>query len=131
MNFTLKRESYNSWGIVSTMTSDDNSESFTTLEHAYLQPDGTYKPKLNAGTHTCVLGDHNLEHSKGVQLYEITGVPNHSGILIHVGNYNDDSDGCVLIGSALGERSISGSKLALTKFMDLQAGQSFTLTVLE
>ncbi len=131
MNFTLKRTEYTQDGVFGELTSDGTDKVFTTLEHAFERLDGPYRPKLNAGTHICTLGEHNLDHSKGVQLYEINNVPGHSGILIHIGNYNHDSDGCVLIGTALGNKCITGSLRALATFMGLQGGQEFTLTVLE
>jgi len=131
MNFTLKRTEYGQDGVFGELSSDDTDEVFTTLEHAFERLDGPYRPKLNAGIHICTLGTHNLDHSQGDLLYEINNVPGHSGILIHVGNYNRDSDGCVLIGTALGNKCITGSRTALATFMALQGGQEFTLTVLD
>jgi hypothetical protein len=129
MNLTLKRQSFNSWGIISELTEANGEEVAVTLEHAYQSPTG-YLPKLPDGTYTCVLGTHQLSSGGPQSLYEITNVPGHQGILMHVGNYNRDSEGCVLVGTALGQECITGSKTALGKFMELQGGENFTLTVL-
>ncbi len=136
MNLTLTRKSYNSWGVVSELCDDKGEMTFVTLEHAYeslslgAKADSTSQPKIPPGTYTCVLGDHNLEHSKGVKLYEVTKVPGHTGICLHSGNRNADSDGCVLVGTALGDRCITGSRTALETLMKIQDGKDFTLTVI-
>ena len=101
-----------------------------TLEHAFLQEDGTYKPKLNNGTHLCVLGTHQLDHGGPFKAYEITGVPGHKGILFHIGNMNKDQDGCTLLGKEVTATSVTGSKEAFDAFMALTDGiASFPLTV--
>src|SRR5271169_2411605 len=94
----LTRNDANVNGIFGTLT-DDSGNTYATLEHAYEQPDGSYAPKTPPGTYTCQKGMHTLEHHPApFQAFEITNVPNHTDILIHIGNYNADSEGCVLIG---------------------------------
>ena len=80
------------------------------------------------------------------ETFEVTGVPGRSAILFHGGNTEEDTQGCVLLGSALGSltvpdeddaihRAISkwavvGSKIARAKFMAALVGvQSFPLVV--
>jgi len=128
---TLTRESHNEWGIISSLIDDSMKQHAVTLEHAFLQPDGTYAPKIPPGTYTCILGTHQLDHGGPQQLYEITGVPGHSGILFHKGNYNQDSDGCVLLGKSVDmiDKCIVSSAAAFDDFMTMQAGKPFTLTV--
>lgn len=41
-------------------------------------------------------------HAKGYKTYEVTGVPNRSRILIHPGNTEEDTQGCILPGLSLG-----------------------------
>jgi hypothetical protein len=134
MNLTLNRTDFTENGIFGILTSVDNPCLFATLEHAYLQPDGSYAPKLPNGNYTCVKGLHSLDHTPTpFEAFEVTNVPGHSGILFHVGNYNHDSDGCILLGTAIAGRdaSITNSKLAFEKFMTLQADNNqFTLTVI-
>ena len=100
-----------------------------TMEHSY---DG--QPKLSDGVYTCVRGTHRLHNGIPFVTFEVTGVPGHSGILFHVGNWNKDSDGCILVGDAVVDssqgRMITNSKVMFADLMALQAGvDSFTLTV--
>lgn len=135
MDFKLKRNTYSEDGIFSTLTDTNNQVLFYTLEHAYLQPDGTYEPKIPPGTYTCQRGQHQLHGMiQPFSTFEVTNVRGHVGILFHTGNINSDSDGCILIGSDWGSvnhvTAITGSKVALAKFMALQDGvDSFTLVV--
>jgi len=117
---TLKRTDFTPDGIFGTFTFEgETNPSFVTLEHAYVnETDGTYQPKLPAGQYKCVLGKHEL-HSGPVTTFEVMDVPGHSGILCcHVGNYNDDSEGCVLVGIERVGNMINNSKLAFHLFMD-------------
>ena len=109
-----------------------------TLEHAYVQPDGTWLPKLPRGdTYTCVRGMHSLEHwnmGRPFECFEVTGVPGHTGILFHVGNKNDDSDGCILLAKTLITTTpqwiIQTSLVTFEKFMaQLEGINEFDLEV--
>jgi hypothetical protein len=134
MNLILNRVDANENGIFSYLQDSAANILFYTLEHSYAQPDGSYAPKLPNGNYTCVKGLHSLDHTPTpFEAFEVTNVPGHSGILFHVGNYNSDSDGCILLGTAIAGRdaSITNSKLAFEKFMTLQADNNqFTLTVI-
>lgn len=122
MEFTLNRTDFKDTGIFGTL--EGEGLEFHTLEHAY-----DCKPKLPNGTYTCVRGQHML-HSGPVEAFEIQHVPGHTGILIHVGNYNDDSDGCVLIGLTRYGDAITGSRVAFNQFMGKLTGvNEFKLTV--
>ena len=131
MNLTLTRQSYNSWGVISELADIGGKIIAVTLEHAFEQPDGSYAPKVPAGTYTCMLGTHHLDHGGPQQLYEVKNVPGHTGILFHKGNYNHDSDGCILLGSSLDkvDQCVVSSEAAFDAFMALQAGAPFTLRV--
>jgi hypothetical protein len=67
--------------------------------------------------------------------FEIKGVPNFNGIpvtgvLFHWGNYDKDSEGCVLMGSSETPTMITNSRQTWADFMkDLDGIDSFTLTV--
>jgi hypothetical protein len=140
MNFTLTRKDFRSDGIFGELVSDFG-DFFYILEHAYLMPDGTYSPKTAAKTYTCELGEHALEDLVKFKAFELMDVPEFqgnpvSGILIHVGNYQRDSHGCLLIGLGMGRtypidgQMICSSKQAFKKFMDIQDGvTSFQLTI--
>lgn len=104
-----------------------NSERFcATLEHAFENASGNFFPKLPRGyTYTCVRGMHQLEHGPPFETFEITGVPGHSGILFHVGNYNRDSDGCCLLGESIctdsGDWWVNHSIATFKRFMAANA----------
>lgn len=127
MNLTLHRRNKTEAGIFGDIWAEDGSFICVTLEHSY-----DFQPKLPQGIYTCKRGLHRLAHMKEpFETFEILDVPGHSDILFHVGNYNRDSDGCVLIGIEFGDKMITESRVAFQEFMDLQKGiDTFTLTVL-
>ena len=138
MNLTLTRKQARADGIFGVLTDETGKEIAVTLEHAYLNAQQGYSPKLNDGDHKCVRGQHQLASMTApFETFEITGVPNHTSILFHQGNYNKDSEGCVLLGRSLaydnqgaGTQMIAMSKTTFKYFMDLQSGiNEFTLTV--
>jgi len=122
----LKRNDYNENGIFGVLTKEDGTQIAVTLEHSY-----DSKPKLYNGTFQCVRGPHRLHNmTSDFITFEITGVEDHSNILFHWGNYNKDSDGCVLLGKERVNDMITTSRDTFKLFMDLMAGlDSFTLIV--
>jgi len=153
MNLRLKRDKYQLDGIFSGLLTDDIAEDEVAiiLEHAYDRDDpevasaaGAYPntpliPKLTPGVFICRRGPHELEDGTKFETFEITGIPGHSGIVFHWGNFNKDSKGCPLMGDqeVIGyspnsppTEMITNSRKTFAKFMDLQAGlDSFILTV--
>lgn len=135
----LERYSYASDGIFGRLLEDDEKFFSYTLEHSYLTDPvlAARKPKIPPGTYECIKGSHilpGMEHD--FQTYEITGVQGHTGLLFHPGNYNEDSDGCVLLGADVlyskpkDSRWINLSEVTFNKFISSLAGiDSFTLTV--
>ena len=57
----------------------------------------------------------------GYDTFEVTGVPSHSRLLFHIGNDENDSEGCILVGrrwgSLLGHWAVLDSMLAFHEFM--------------
>jgi hypothetical protein len=106
-----------------------------TLQHSYADSFGGFQVKIPDGVYQCVRGFHQLEGmTEPFETFEVTNVPGHAGILFHVGNFNSDSTGCVLVGMGLAtisdQQALSQSKIAFQKFMGLQnAINNFTLTV--
>lgn len=86
-----------------------------TLEPAKpIIPDGTYLINLsysptfsNKYPYTVVLGG---------KVPEVVGVPGHSGLRIHVGNYPSDTKGCILIGTVGTDCSVLNSSVAYRNF---------------
>lgn len=135
MDLLLQRIEWKPDGIFSELRGTDGETIFHTLEHAYPDGFGALAPKLIDGIYRCVRGIHKLEHiPMPFETFEITNVPGHSKILYHVGNFNFDSLGCVLVGSGVlqlnGHQALTRSKEAFKSFMDLQTGyDEFILTV--
>jgi hypothetical protein len=124
-------------GIFSALYSDETRLGVT-LEHAYEDADGNWRPKLPRGaTYRCRRGMHRLSHyNKGepFETFEVMDVPGHSGILFHPGNFNRDSDGCLLTGSELKTESsewwVTQSSATFRRFMQTLSGiDEFELTV--
>lgn len=125
MTLTLTRKDFTENGIFSELTDDKGKLSLVTLEHSY-----DNKPKLYDGTFMCVRGIHRLHNNIPFETFEITGVQGHIGILFHIGNYNKDSDGCVLLGMDRDNTMIQHSAIAFSKFISLlDSQQTFTLVV--
>lgn len=120
--YTLHRNDYRKDGIFGELLID-GSPFMVTLEHAFLQADGTYAPIVPQGIFQCVRGVHQLSNGRPFETFEITGVEGHRGLLFHAGNFNKDSEGCVLCGQtvttydAAGDKMITGSREEFSKFM--------------
>lgn len=129
MNLKLTRNEYAQNGIFSTLTTEAGTHVAETLEHAYPMLT-SYEPKIPVGIYKCVRGEHRLHGKPPFGTFEVTGVAGHSGILFHAGNYNTDSDGCVLVGEKRFENMITNSKRTFAAFMALQDGlQEFILEI--
>lgn len=125
MDLIIKRKDYLEDGIFGAVFDQNGNKLFSTLEHAYLQDDGTYAPKVPDGFYVCIRGFHRLEGmSFDFPTYEITNVVKHTEILFHWGNYNKDSAGCVLLGQDIEKNGdawmITDSRKAFAIFMQMQ-----------
>ena len=125
MDLTLTHVSKTPAGIFGLLVSPDSSLVACTLEHAYDSGDGNWAAKVPPGTYMCTVGD----HPKQGHVYEVTHVPGHTDILIHAGNFDKDSEGCILVGAARTSDMITNSRETLARLMALQADQPFQLTV--
>lgn len=145
MNLKLTRLTYDSFGILGILQDEAGNEICKTLEHAFSMGDrnlaeqSMFDAKVAEGTYTC------LRHAPNrlpYETWELQNVPPFQGnpvtaILIHIGNYNRDSDGCILVGrrvvpdpDAPSENMITSSKNTFNKLMDLTRDlDSFTLTI--
>lgn len=145
MNLTLTRSVKEADGIFGVLTNQDDTFSCVTLEHAYDagNGDGSYTAKLAPGVYTCKRGQHQLEGmTSPFETFQVMDVPSFqdkpvTNILLHVGNFFEDSHGCILLGRRIAPRDppesgnmITSSKNTFNAFMDLQKGvDAFTLTV--
>lgn len=131
MDLVLTRQKYGSDGIFGELTDYRDNFVCHTLEHAYQIKKSpgviTYKPKIPGGKWTCLRGQHKLAHSEQpFSTFEVTEIDGHSGIVFHAGNYNKDSDGCILLGTGImkdptGGSMLINSRVAFSKFMEMQA----------
>ncbi len=137
-SFLLTRSCFDKDGIFGNLTCNEASFGCVTLEHSYQNPDGSYSPKTPAGTYTCKRGTHQLAHMTApFETFEVENVPGHTNILIHVGNFNKDSEGCILVGKAVthdddGVKFITNSKDTFLSFLGLLSGvDELTLTIVD
>lgn len=123
---TLVRNSFTRDGIFGVLLDDLNNIICYTLEHAFPTSDG-YLPAMIDGVYTC---QRRLSPHFGYDVFEVLNVPNHSYIELHRGNYNIDSDGCVLLGEQVEGAMITNSEIAFNAFMARQTGiDTFQLNV--
>lgn len=134
MNLILKRTDSNENGVFGQLTDSQGTFLLCTLEHAYDSElgNGTYAAKVPTGTYQCVRGKHKLANMTDVFItFEVQNVPGHTGILFHAGNFDKDSEGCILLGLQRNGDMVTESRMAFHKFLDLQDGiDSFILTVM-
>lgn len=130
VSFKLTRKQLRPDGIFSELIDQDGKLVACTLEHSY-----DNLPKIPNGTFDCIRGPHRLHGmTEDFITFEIRGIIGHSDLLFHWGNYNKDSEGCVLLGAAIAESTqgqwITSSKVTFSKFMtSLDGVNSFKLTV--
>ncbi len=134
MDLTLIRFKKDGFGIFSRLYDDAHRQVAVCLEHAYPGPNlGEFFAKIPDGIYRCVRGMHMLK-SGPIETFEVTGIEGHAGILFHPGNFNDDSEGCILMGKSFMTTNkvemITQSRLAFESFMRLQSEvDEFTLIV--
>ncbi len=130
MTLRLKRIWFKEEGIFGELTSVTDKHYFYALEHSYNKTS-----KIPNGSYTCKRSMHRLHNmTEDFETFEVLAVPGCTNILFHWGNYNSDSEGCILIGDAMvkpaGRYMISNSRAAFKQFMLLTSGlDSFILVV--
>lgn len=134
MNLILTHKRFQEDGIFGELAAESGALLAVTLEHSY-----DNQPKLQPGTYICVRGMHRLHGmASDFETFEITGVVGHTNILFHWGNWNSDSEGCVLLGEKIqpsinhanSTLMITNSKVIFAMLMALQVGvNSFSLEV--
>ncbi len=98
-------------------------------------PAGEYEIKYRT------VGGHNAEYAKKFKnhkgMLELQNVPNFQFILIHIGNYEKDTDGCLLVGvTANSNFTLTSSTQAYMAVYDLVSealnkGEKVTIKILE
>jgi hypothetical protein len=123
MRWKLERHEYRKDGIFGNLYSEDGEYTFTTLEHAY-PSDGVhaFEAKISEGVHPCIL---YLSPKHGYEIPLLNAEQDKGHLFeVHIGNYNEDSDGCILVGYSIGHRltgdkMLTSSKQAFKKLMEV------------
>jgi hypothetical protein len=119
MKWELLRKEYRQDGIFGELTSP-GGQFFFTLEHAYpgMYESGAvhYNPKIPEGIHR-IVEYQSPKFGMIVPLLDNLEDPHDQDrkFEIHIGNYNEDSEGCILIGLGLGTRHGGGKMLTSSK----------------
>lgn len=146
MNLRLTRHDFRRDGIFGELVTEEGELVASTLEHAYpgYGPASEWVPKVAVGTYRCVRGIHNTRGrvAKGLPPFEtfmLEDVPSFQGsavdgILIHPGNRDDDSEGCLILGHIVKSNSgvwlLANSRETFKDFMDMQDGLSSFLLLI-
>lgn len=138
MDLTLTRLKKGADGVFGELEDADGEFVASTLERAYAVPNTfptEWGPKIPPGEYVCVRGIHQLANGKPFETFEILGVAGHTGLLFHQGNFDSDSQGCILLGMQIANidsqtKMVTQSQAAFAKFRALEASiNSFILTV--
>lgn len=108
MLITLKRQAHNSEATWGKLYIEDEFECYT-LEDEPRKVKVMSETRINAGTYEIVLrtvGSHHKKYAKRFPDFHkgtlhVTYVQNFTGILIHIGNTEKDTAGCLLVGAAI------------------------------
>jgi hypothetical protein len=124
--------------VILTRNSDDGVQTLGSLDVGFKTLERPWKNNtkniscIPKGTYLC---KYNFSLGKLGWGYEVQGVPNRSGIRIHVGNYWFNSDGCILLGNGYsdinkdGEIDVINSKISINAFVKLMGKKDFYLTI--
>lgn len=104
----VTRIEYSKEGVFGVMTVNDKIVGFTLENKDTLIPEGVYNATRDrTGRH---------------QYFKVNDVPGRSNIEIHAGNIQDDTIGCIILGTYMGrlwdKRAVLRSKDALSVMMD-------------
>lgn len=93
-----------------------------------------YQAKTPPGTYVCKRTKWYRQPGEAddIETYEIMEVPGHTRILFHFGNYETDTQGCILLGLKKYKNMVTHSRVAFNQFMDLVGHkETFFLTIKE
>lgn len=144
MNLRIMRlQNYNDYtigalyidGQLEAFTMEDEKRNVKIMSETRI-PSGVYKLELRT------LGSLHLKYSRKFQFHKgmiwLRNVPNFEYIYIHIGNTDDDTSGCILVGNShyIGKNLISDSTKAYeriySKIADaISSGQSVTIQVVD
>jgi len=116
MYFSLKRVAENEHGTFGVLLKEGITPVMLTLEDKWKNNNPNISC-IPTGTYQCK----RIVSPKFGDVFEILNVPNRGHILFHTGNVEDDTHGCILLGSGFGQlngkTSLEESKKAFNEFM--------------
>jgi len=113
-------------GIIGVLSIDGKVDCFT------MQPDETDKHfSIPVGNYLC----RRFHGRKWQDTFEVV-VPGHTALLFHSGNFEEDTEGCILLGEEVGElngrRAVLVSGKAFVEFMKKMGNdQEFNLVIID
>lgn len=96
--YKISRFAHSPDGTFGRFTKADGTILFDVLEEEWKDNERN-ESCIPAGRYVC---RRTIYFRHGHETFEITGVPHRSRILFHVGNTEEDTDGCVLVGQGFG-----------------------------
>lgn len=127
---TINRNNYSdasTMGYFSAAAYDDNGQFIAAITGVTLEPfsDMSLENVKNSGS-TIAPGTYDVvsgTYHNTSGYYQVSGVDGRTGIFFHIGNYHQDSKGCILLGSSgycndKGNYEISGSSTTVQNFND-------------
>jgi hypothetical protein len=128
ITYILQRLSSNDICTLGVIKDEKNNPFMDTLELPWLNNQHNISC-IPTGIYNCA----RTIHPKHGEVFQVMDVPDRNDILIHVGNFPKDTNGCILVGlSFTSEASIGESRIAFKKFMDrLDGVEKFTLKIQE
>ena len=125
-HFILHRTAFMVTGVFGTLMDSNNKQLAVTLEHSYAGEHGLFTAKIPNGVYTCKRSSHRLEGmDHDFVTFQVMDVPGYTNILFHWGNFNKDSEGCILMGQEVLQdySMITNSKATWQAFMDRLADE--------
>ena len=128
MKLNLKRNSHLDNATLGQLTIEDVvTDAIYTLENPLRETDKDNR--IPSGVYQCV----PYSGTKYKDVYHVKDVPNRSSILIHWGNTEKDTLGCILLGNKIGKigdmPAVLESKRCFERFRSLIGKNEFTLVV--
>lgn len=125
MNITLYRYREDQFGTHGQIENANGDVICYTIERPWLnnQSDVSCIP---LGTYQC---SPHVKSNNGQECWILNDVPDRTGILIHTGNTDQDSEGCIIIGLMTSTEGVYNSEAALEKLHTVLPA-NFTLMIL-
>lgn len=127
MKLTLQRTRVSKTCTFGELSIDRTFECYT-LEDLIREVKTPKETAIPAGEYKVILSFSNRFKK---ELPELLDVPNFTGVRIHSGNTNEDTEGCILVGQSCYLDTITNSRAAMKTLMEkLKTANDISITVL-